>query len=86
MFRAMALSGLGYRDQARAEAARAREIRPEVMDDPGAHLGDVFLLTDEERTRLVSLLLDTDDAVPAQRQAADGADGAVPGVVEPLHA
>ncbi len=86
MFRAMALSGLGYRDQARAEAARAREIRPEVMDDPGAHLGDVFLLTDEERTRLVSLLHDTDDAVPPQRQAADGADGAVPGVVEPLHA
>ena len=71
MFRAMALSGLGYDDQARVEAARAREIRPDVMDDPGAHLGGVFRLTDEERARLVALASSTrDDTGP--RAAATG--------------
>jgi adenylate cyclase len=71
LFRALALSGLGYDEQATAEATRAREIRPDVMDDPGAHLDSVFRLTDEERSRLVALVPDVRPVVmPQQRDDA----------------
>ncbi len=68
LFRAMALSGLGYPDQAWAESVRAREIRPDVMDDPGAHLSSIFQLTDEELTRLVALVPTPTAGVPVQRE------------------
>jgi TolB-like protein len=66
LFRAMALSGLGYAEQAQAEATRARGIRPDVMDDPGAHFAGTFRLTDEELARLVALV-PTTSPVPEQR-------------------
>ena len=67
LFRAMALSGLGYDAQAQAEAVRAREIRPDVMDDPGAHLSSVFRLTDDELARLVALVPPVPSGVPEPR-------------------
>ncbi len=72
LFRSMALSGLGYHDQALVEAERAREIRPDVMDDPGAHLSGAFHLDDEERERLVALVPRPHARVPEQRAAARG--------------
>lgn len=66
LFRAMALEGLGYQEQARVEAARAREIRPDVMDDPSTHLSQMFRLTDEELTRLVRLVPGPAAEVPAR--------------------
>ncbi len=56
LLRAMALAGLGYLDQSQAEAARARDIGPEVMADLHGHLGGMMRLTDEQLTRLVALV------------------------------
>jgi len=66
LFRSMALSGLGFEDEARAEAARAREMRPDVMDDVATHLGALARLTDAQLERLVGLV----DAVDAPAEAA----------------
>lgn len=76
LFRAMALAGLGYAEQARAEAARAREMRPDVMDDPGTHLAQMFRLTDEERTRLAGLVRGTPPTLPEQRTGVEAAEPA----------
>lgn len=65
LFRAMALSGLGFEDEARVEAARARDMRPDVMDDVAGHLGDVARLTDEQLERLAGLV----SAVTAEAEA-----------------
>lgn len=67
LFRAMAMSGLGYEEQARVEAARVQEIRPDIIDDPGAHLGGIFRLTDEELARLVALVPAVTARVPVPR-------------------
>ena len=56
LLRAMALSGLGYVEQSQVEAARAREMRPDVMNDLAGHLGGMMRLTPEQLTRLVSLV------------------------------
>ena len=63
----MAMSGLGYEEQARVEAARVQEIRPDIIDDPGAHLGGIFRLTDEELARLVALVPAVTARVPVPR-------------------
>ena len=56
LLRAMALSGLGYVDQSRAEAARARAMRPDVMDDVGGHLGGMMRVEPDVLARLVGLV------------------------------
>lgn len=66
LYRALALSGLGYREQAEVETARAREMRPDVVDDLAAHLRPLWRLTDEQLARLVALLPEP-PAVPAPR-------------------
>lgn len=78
LFRAMALSGLGYDAQAQAEAVRAREIRPDVMDDPGAHLSSVFRLTDDELARLVALVPPVPSGVPEPRDGGGSREPARP--------
>jgi tetratricopeptide (TPR) repeat protein len=67
LFRSLALAGVGYLDQARAELEKAREMRPEVVDDVAAHLSGVFRMTPEELARIVGLLDELPPAVPAQR-------------------
>jgi hypothetical protein len=49
----MALSGLGYLDEAREELAEVRRQRPDMAADPGAYLAGRMNLTDEQLTRLV---------------------------------
>lgn len=56
LYRAMALSGLGHRDEALAEAAKVRAMRPDVLDDLGGYLSGRMRLTDAQRTRLAALL------------------------------
>ena len=69
LFRALALSGVGYPDQARAELVKAREMRPDAMADVAAHLSSVFRFTPEELERIVGLLDDLPAEVPAPRAA-----------------
>jgi hypothetical protein len=45
MLRATALSGLGYDEQSRVEADRAREIGPDNMADMAGYLGSMMRLT-----------------------------------------
>jgi TolB-like protein len=56
LYRAMALAGLGHVDQAHAEADRAREIRPDILDDPGGYFAGRMRLTDAEQAHLVALV------------------------------
>lgn len=56
LMRVLALAGLGFDDQARAEAAKLRRRRPDVMADVGGFLGGMMRLTPEERARLVALV------------------------------
>jgi adenylate cyclase len=56
LYRAMALTGLGHLEQARAEAARAREMRPDILVDPGAYFGGRMRLTGKQRDHLVALV------------------------------
>jgi TolB-like protein len=56
LLRSMALSGLGYLEQSRAEAARARAMRPDVMDDVGGYLGGMMRLEPDVLDRLVRLV------------------------------
>lgn len=56
LYRAMALSGLGHRDEALAEAAKVRAMRPDVLDDLAGYLGGRMRLTDGQLTRLAALL------------------------------
>ena len=74
LYRAMALSGLGYDEQAQVEAARARQMRPDVTDDLAGHLLALWRLTDEQLERLVALM-PVPHSVPAPRGA--GADDTV---------
>lgn len=67
LFRSLALAGVGYLDQARAELEKARVMRPDAVDDVAAHLSGVFRMTPEELERIVGLLDDLPPAVPAQR-------------------
>ena len=67
LFRAMALAGVGYTEQAQVECARAWQIRPDVMPDVGAHLGGVFRLTPEQLDRLVALVPAPATEIPEQR-------------------
>lgn len=56
LYRAMALSGLGHPVQAKAEADKVRQMRPEVLDDLPGYLSGRMRLTDDELTRLSALL------------------------------
>ena len=49
LFRALALAGLGYVDQARAEWAEVLRIRPEFGEDPDTAFLDFFPLTEQRR-------------------------------------
>lgn len=69
LFRSLALAGVGYLDQARAELEKAREMRPDAVDDVAAHLSGVFRMTPEELARIAGLLDDLPPAVPAQRRS-----------------
>jgi TolB-like protein len=53
LYRAMALSGLGYLDEAREELAEVRRQRPDMAADPGAYLAGRMNLTDEQLTHMV---------------------------------
>jgi TolB-like protein len=53
LYRAMALSGLGYLDEAREELAEVRRQRPDMAADPGAYLSSRMNLTDEQLSRMV---------------------------------
>lgn len=56
LMRTLALAGLGYDEQASAEAARLRRMRPDVMNDVGAFLGGMMHLDAEQRARLIALV------------------------------
>jgi tetratricopeptide (TPR) repeat protein len=56
LYRGLALSGLGYREQAQAEFARVRLMRPEILDDLGGYLASRMRLTDEQLSELVALV------------------------------
>lgn len=58
LLRAMALGGLGYTEQSRAEAARAREMRPDVVDDIAGFYASIMRLTPEQIDRLSGLVPD----------------------------
>jgi tetratricopeptide (TPR) repeat protein len=53
LYRAMALSGLGYLDEAREELQQVRQQRPDIASDPGSYLTARMNLTDEQLRRLV---------------------------------
>jgi tetratricopeptide (TPR) repeat protein len=53
LYRAMALSGLGYLDEAREELAEVRRQRPDMAADPGVYLSSRMNLTDAQLTRMV---------------------------------
>ncbi len=79
LFRAMALAGLGYREQSQLEVERVREMRPDVTDDLAAHLSDLVRLTPEQLTRLVGLVQVPRVVVPLPRResAADSPESSV---------
>jgi TolB-like protein/tetratricopeptide (TPR) repeat protein len=56
LYRGMALSGLGYAEQAGMEFDRVRVLRPDVVADPGSYLNSRMRLTREQVARLVELL------------------------------
>jgi TolB-like protein len=56
LYRGMALSALGYADQAQIEAERVRAMRPDVLEDLGAYLSGRMRLTPEQQSRLCALL------------------------------
>jgi adenylate cyclase len=56
LYRGMALSGLGYAEQAKAEFDRVRLMRPEILDDLGGYLSSRMRLSDSQLTDLVALL------------------------------
>jgi TolB-like protein len=56
LYRGMALSGLGYSEQAQAEFDRVRIMRPDIADDVGGYLNSRMRLTESQLTELVALL------------------------------
>ena len=56
LMRTLALAGLGYDEEAAAEAAKLRRVRPDLMADVGGYLRGMMRLTDAQRARLVALL------------------------------
>lgn len=56
LYRAMALSGLGYLDQARAEAAVVQRSRPDIWADPESFFIRRMNVTDEQLRHLVESL------------------------------
>jgi TolB-like protein len=54
LYRAMALSGLGYLDEARDELAQVRAQRADIAADPGSYLSFRMNLTDDQLTGLVA--------------------------------
>jgi len=55
LWRGLALAGLGYDEQARAEFGRARSIRPGIMDELPDHLVALVRMSPEQVERLVAL-------------------------------
>jgi TolB-like protein len=53
LYRAMALSGLGYLDEARDELAQVRAQRPDIAANPASYLTSRMNLTAEQLDRLV---------------------------------
>jgi adenylate cyclase len=52
-YRSLALAGLGYHEQARAEFSAAVAIEPALADDPWSVLGSYARFTDEQKTVLL---------------------------------
>lgn len=56
LMRTLALAGIGYDQEAMAEASKLRRTRPDVMADVGGFLDGMMRLTHEQRARLVALV------------------------------
>lgn len=56
LMRVLALAGLGYDEQAAAEAERLRRTRPDIVADVGGFLAGMMRLTPEQHARLVALV------------------------------
>ena len=56
LYRAMALAGLGHTEQARAELAVARPMRPDAVADPATFFAQRMRLTPQQLDHLVALV------------------------------